>query len=341
MKPVRVSLLLAFGALVVAVGGCRDKPDVVALKLAHALDAEHPVHLAMARLADRVKERSGGSMRIDIYPSEQLGSERECIEQVQLGILDMTKTSSGPLEGFIPQIKVLGLPYLFRDSEHMWTVFNGELGEYLLTAGESRGLRGLCYYDAGARSFYTVRKPIRSPADLPGLKIRVLQSEMSIEMIKAMGGSATPIAWGELYTSLQQGVVDGAENNPPSFYLSNHYEICRYYTLDEHLRLPDILVINSDVWHDLTPDQQRILKESVAESVAYQRELWEKKEAESLAAVTNAGVEVFKPDKELFRQAVQSFWARFEGTEIGELATQIQAVGGEKSEVRGEMSEEG
>jgi tripartite ATP-independent transporter DctP family solute receptor len=318
--------LMTAGLLGVCAAGCKQQSDVTVLKLAHALDVEHPVHKAMALLADRVAEKSGGTMRIDIYPSEQLGSERECIEQVQLGILDMTKTSSGPLEGFIPQIKVLGLPYLFRDSEHMWKVFNGEIGRKLLTTGESRGLRGLCYYDAGARSFYTVSKQIRTPADLPGLKIRVLQSEMSIRMILAMGGSATPIPWGELYTALQQGVVDGAENNPPSFYLSNHYEICKYYTLDEHLRLPDILVMNTKVWYSLTPEQQRILREALDESVAFQRELWAKKEAESLAAVEEAGVIVTHPDKEPFREAVRSLWEEFNGTEIGELAAAIQAV---------------
>lgn len=323
---IHLGLTLCTLAAALATAGCSKESDVVVLKLAHALDVDHPVHKAMALLAKRVHEKSGGKMRVDIYPSEQLGSERECIEQVQLGILDMTKTSSGPMEGFVEKIKVLGLPYLFRDSEHMWKVFNGPIGRELLEAGEPRGLRGVCYYDAGARSFYTVDTQIKSPDDLPGLKIRVLQSEMSIAMIKAMGGSATPIAWGELYTSLQQGVVDGAENNPPSFYLSNHYEICKYYTLDEHLRLPDILVMNSKVWHSLSPEQQRILSEAVADSVEYQRQLWEEKEAESLAAVKEAGVVVLRPDKQPFRAAVQSFWDEFKGTEIGDLAERIQAV---------------
>lgn len=197
------------------------------LKLAHGLDVTHPVHKGMMFLAERVKEKTAGKLRVDIYPSEQLGNERECIEQVQLGALAMTKASSAHLEAFIPELRVLGLPYLFRDDDHMWKVFLGEIGRELLAAGESRGLKGLCFYDAGARSFYTRDKPIRTPADLAGMTIRVMQSEMCMRMVSAMGGSPTPISWGELYTSLQQGVVDAAENNPPSFHTSKHYEICR------------------------------------------------------------------------------------------------------------------
>jgi len=320
------SLLTGVTCVAVLAGGCKGKSDVTVLKLAHSLDIKHPVHHALMFLARRVKEKSNGKMRIDVYPTEQLGSERDCIEHVQLGILAMTKTSSGPMEGFVPAIRVFGLPYLFRDSEHMWKVFEGPIGKELLAAGESKGLKGLCFYDAGARSFYTTDKKIETPADLAGMKIRVLKSEMSMRMIRAMGGSATPIDWGELYTSLQQGVVDGAENNPPSYYTSRHYEITRYFSLDEHLRLPDILVISPRIWKQLSPEARGILTEAVAESVAYQRELWKKMELKALAEVEKAGVTVIRPDKKPFRDKVQSLWAEFEGTEVGELAKRIQAT---------------
>jgi tripartite ATP-independent transporter DctP family solute receptor len=322
----RTWCVLAIGLLTAALLGCEKRDTARVLKLAHSLDTEHPVHKAMAHMADLVAKRSGGTLRVEIFPSGQLGSERECIELVQLGILDMTKTSSGPMEGFVPDIKVYGLPYLFRDEEHMWKVFKGPIGRELLLAGQNRGLRGLCYYDAGARSFYTVSKPIHTPADLHGMKIRVQQSEMSFGMVRALGASPTPIDWGELYTALQQGVVDGAENNPPSFYLSNHYEICKYYTLDEHLRVPDVLVMSTETWNSLTADQQRILQEAVDESVDYQRQLWKEEVDRSLAAVAKAGVEIIHPDKEPFREAVQSFWHEFDGTRIGELAKEIQQV---------------
>ncbi len=307
--------------------GCGKKsPDVKALKLAHGLDTNHPVHKAMVFMADKVAEKSAGRLRMDIYPSEQLGSERECIEQLQIGALDMTKTSSSPLESFIPQVKVLGLPYLFRDSEHYWRVLHGPVGKELLAAGQSVGLKGLCFYDAGARSFYTRNRLVNTPADLAGMKIRVQKSNMAIKMIEAMGASATPIDWGELYTSLQQGVVDGAENNPPSFYTSLHYEICKYYILDEHTRPPDVLLISTMVWNKLSPEFQAILQQAADESVAFQRQLWAEKEKENLHQVEKAGVTIIRPDKKPFRDAVKSMWSEFEGTQIGELADRIKQV---------------
>lgn len=308
-------------------GGCGKKDeDIKVLKLAHGLDTVHPVHKAMVFMAERAKEKSAGKLRIDIYPSEQLGSERECIEQLQLGGLAMTKTSSSPLESFVPMMKVLGLPYIFRDSEHFWKVLLGPIGKELLAAGETLGLKGLCFYDAGARSFYTRNRLINTPSDMKGMKIRVQKSNMAIKMIDAMGASATPIDWGELYTSLQQGVVDGAENNPPSFYTSMHYEICKYYILDEHTRVPDVLLISTKVWSELSPEFRNILQEAADESVAYQRKLWAQKEKENLEAVEKAGVTIIRPDKKPFRDAALSMWEEFEGTQIGRLANRIKAV---------------
>jgi tripartite ATP-independent transporter DctP family solute receptor len=319
-------LLYCLGLTIFIFSGCERKRDTVVLKLAHVLDTEHPVHKAMVFMAERVREKSAGRMRIDIYPSEQLGSEREIIEQLQVGALAMAKASSSAIEGFVPKMRVFGLPYLFRDSEHCWKVLTGPIGKEILAAGEPVGLKGLCFYDAGARSFYTRNKNIETPADLKGLKIRVQKSEMAIKMIVAMGGSATPIDWGELYTSLQQGVVDGAENNPPSFYSSMHYEVCKYYILDEHTRCPDVLMISTFVWNKLSPEFQRIIQESADESVIYQRQLWGKKEKESLEAVEKAGVIVTHPDKTPFREATKSLWEEFEGTEIGEIAKKIVEV---------------
>ncbi len=307
--------------------GCGEREEKVkVLKLAHGLDTTHPVHKAMVFMADKAKEKSGGRLRIDIYPSEQLGSERECIEQLQIGALAMTKTSSSPLESFIEEVKVFGLPYIFRDAEHYWKVLLGPIGKELLAAGEKVGLKGLCYYDAGVRSFYTRDRRVERPADLQGLKIRVQKSPIALEMVKAMGASATPIDWGELYTSLQQGVVDGAENNPPSFYTSMHYEICKYYILDEHTRPPDVLLISTVEWNKLTPEFQTILQAAADESVAFERKLWAEKTKENLEAVEKAGVTIIHPDKEPFRQAVQPMLKQYEGTDIGKLAERIAQV---------------
>ncbi len=323
-----ILFLVASGAFLVAsgCGGQQGDSGEVVLKLSHGLDVTHPVHKAMVFMAERAKEKSGATLSIEIYPNEQLGSERENLEQLQLGSLAMTKTSSGPMESFVPAMKVFGLPYLFRDSEHMWKVLRGDIGKELLQAGEGKGLKGLCYFDAGARSFYTAAKPIEAPGDLQGMKIRVMKSEMCLRMIDAMGGSPTPIDWGELYTSLQQGVVDGAENNPPSFVSARHYEICKYYSLDEHVRLPDVLLISTTVWKKLSAENQQILAEAIEEAVEYQRQLWAEMEQSSLTKAEEAGVTILRPDKEPFRESVGALWKEFENTEIGQLAQRIQEV---------------
>lgn len=296
------------------------------LKLAHALDTNHPVHKGMVYMAERVAEKSYGRLRVDIYPSGQLGDERELIELLQIGSLAMTKVSTAPLEAFVPEMEIFGVPYVFRDDEHRWKVLRGDIGRRLLLAGERYLLRGMCYYDAGSRSFYTKKVPIMSPSDLRGLKIRVMNSPTSFRMIQALGGSATPIPWGELYTALQQGVVDGAENNPPSFYFSHHYEVCKYYCLDEHTSIPDILLMSTTVWKSLSPQEQRWLQEAIDESVDYQRKLWQEASAEALREVQKAGVQVLYPDKVPFRKAVQQMHASYQGTSVYELIQEIQQV---------------
>ncbi len=303
----------------------KSKRNVRILRLAHSLNTRHPVHKTMEYMAELVKEKSDGRLIVQIFPSEQLGTEKECIEALQLGYLAMTKTSTAPMESFVPKIRIFGIPYLFRDSDHFWKVVQGPIGRELLEAGTDKGLRGLCYYDAGARSFYA-KKQIHSPQDLNRLKIRVMKSIMAVQMIKAMGGSPTPISWGELYTSLDQGQVDAAENNPPSFETSRHYEICKFYTLDEHVRLPDMLLISTRVWQSLDAEQQQILQEAVDESVEYNRQLWKEAEQASLEKVQAAGVTIIRPDKKPFQQAVQSMWKKYEDTELGDLTRQIQEL---------------
>ncbi len=299
------------------------------LRLAHGLDRSHPVHKAMVFMAERAQEKSHGSLKIFIYPSEQLGNEKECIEGLQLGYLSMTKTSTASMEAFVPELKVFSMPYLFRDSEHFWKVCQGEIGKSLLVAGQAKGLRGLCYYDAGARSFYA-KKPILKPSDLCAdgmtLKVRVLPSQIVREMVSTMGGAPTPISWGELYTSLDQGVVDAAENNPPSLLSSRHYEICRYYSLDEHTRIPDMLVLSSRVWQSLSEEHQRILQEAVDESVEYQKQLWREGEEYAMKVVQEDGVEVFRPDKEPFRKAVEPMMKKYEESSLGDLIRKIREV---------------
>jgi tripartite ATP-independent transporter DctP family solute receptor len=306
--------------------GCGSESKVTAIKLAHALDISHPVHKGMVFMGQKVAEYSRGKMRVDIYPSGQLGNERELIELLQIGSLAMTKVSTAPMEAFVPEMKIFGIPYLFRDSEHRWKVLNSAIGKRLLLAGESFFLRGMCYYDAGARSFFTKDKPIITPDDLDGMKIRVMKSITSVNMVKALGGSPTPIPYGELYTALQQGVVDGAENNLPSFYLSRHYEVCKYYSFDEHTSIPDILLMSTIVWNRLSEQEQQWLQQAVDDSVEHQKNLWKTSTEESLKLVQEAGVEIVYPDKTPFVNAVQSMHDSHKGTPIYDLIQEIKGI---------------
>jgi TRAP-type C4-dicarboxylate transport system substrate-binding protein len=184
----------------------------------------------------------------------------------------------------------------------------------------------MCYYDAGSRSFYTKNKPINTPEDLEGFKIRVMKSITSVDMVQSLGGSATPIPWGELYTALQQGVVDGAENNPPSFYLSRHYEVCKYYSLDEHTSVPDILLMSTVVWNSLSAQEQEWLQTAIDQSVEHQKMLWKQSSEEALQKVQEAGVEIIYPDKEPFRESVRDMHESYRGTAIYDLIKAIEAM---------------
>ncbi|WOO40848.1 TRAP transporter substrate-binding protein [Rubellicoccus peritrichatus] len=289
------------------------------LKLGHGLDTKHPVHMAMEHMKTRLEELSDGSVTIDIYPSGVVGSEVQCIEQLQNGSLAMTKTSAAAMENFIPSMSVFGLPYIFRDGEHYWDVLNSELGQELLQEGEAKYLRGLCYYDAGSRNFYTKDKPILTPEDLKGMKIRVMNSATAIDMVKALGGSPTPIAWGELYSALAQGTVDGAENNPPSFTSNKHYEVSKHFSLDAHTRIPDLLLISTKVWDELSSEVQAWITQAANESSDVQRELWKEKTEEALEQAKAEGVTIYEVDTSLFAEKVAPMYDEVEDPEVKRL----------------------
>ncbi|SHI85703.1 tripartite ATP-independent transporter solute receptor, DctP family [Tangfeifania diversioriginum] len=306
---------------------CMGPSNKTELKLAHGLPTDHPVHEAMMFMAQRAEELSDGKLKIDVYPSGQLGSEQQCVELVQIGSLAITKVSAAVMESFADEYKVFGLPYIFRSKDHLFKVMDGDIGKDLLLSTKDKWIRGLTYYDAGARSFYTKSKPITHPDDLAGLKIRVMRSITAMEMVKALGGSATPISWGELYTALQSGVVDGAENNPPSLYTSRHYEVCKYYSLDEHTTIPDVLVISQFVWDKLTEQEQEWIQQAADESAVLERELWAASEKKSLEEVQKAGVEINYPDKEPFIEKVQPLLESYRSNEaIYSYIQRIQAV---------------
>ena len=296
------------------------------LKLGHSLDTSHPVHQGMEFMKKRLEELSGGMVTIDIYPSSVLGSEVQCIEQLQNGSLAMTKTSAASIENFVPEMAVFGLPYLFRDADHYWAVLKSNVGKELLQKGNTKFLLGLCYYDSGSRNFYTKDRPIRTPDDLKGLKIRVMNSRTAMDMVESLGASPTPIAWGELYTALAQGTVDGAENNPPSFTTNKHYEVCKHFSQDAHTRVPDMLLISTKIWDKLDPQVQGWLQQAADESSDYQRELWQKKTAESLEQAKAEGVTVYEVDQSLFAKKVQPMYEALEDEAIKQLVIRMRQV---------------
>ena len=304
---------------------CSDQLGVKVIKLGHAQVVNHPVHEAMLFMGQKIEEKSGGKIQVKVYPNQQLGSERELVELLQVGSLAMTKVSAAALEGFAPMMQVYGMPYLFRDDEHQKKVLNGPIGKELLLNGEKFWLRGLCYYDAGKRSFYTKDKPVNTPEDLKGLKVRVMESPTASNMVKAMGSSPTPVSYGELYTALQQGIVDAAENNAPSLYTSKHYEVCKYYSLDEHTSIPDVVIMSTKVWNQLSPEEQNWVQAAADESAEYEAELWAKSDAESMAGLEAAGVTIVRPDKEPFRKAVEGVYEQLKVAQP-EIYAVVQAI---------------
>ena len=306
--------------------GCTQLSARNRITLAHTLDEQHPVHLAMQRFRDELIRLSGSTMAIEIFPNSQLGTERELVELVQLGAISMTKVSSLSLENFSPDMGVYSLPYLFDDSDHQKRVVQSEIGEEILAGLSKILLKGLGHYDAGARSFYMTGGPVNTPADIRGKTLRVLPSEALVKTVETFGGAATPIAFGELYAALQQGVVDGAENNPPSLLSAQHHEVCKYYSLDEHVSAPDVVVMSQSVWDRLDPQQQAWTRQAMASSESYQRELWRKASDDALAEIEASGVIINRPDKAPFRAAVAELKASYNGTRIGDLAARIEAM---------------
>lgn len=302
MKILKLALLL--GIIFLITPSCRQGTDGVrVLKLAHGLSPSHSVHLGLVYMNERLVELSEGKMKLDIYSSAQLGAENQCIELVQIGSLDLTKVSSAALEGFVDAFKVFGIPYLFQSRAHYFAVIDSPVGKELLASTEPYWFRGLAYFDSGARSFYTIDRPVRTPEDLRGMKIRVQKSPIAVEMMKTFGGSATPVDWGELYTALQSHVVDGAENNPPSVTTAFHHEVAKYFSVNEHTMCPDVIIISLATWNKLNPQEREWLQKAADEATHYQRQLWEEQEKASMEEMKEKGMEIIYPDKQPFIDA--------------------------------------
>ena len=319
-------LVFSILSIFLTTNSCTELKDQKVAYLAHTLPVSHPVHQGIEVFAQAVLEESNGKLAVKIFPDGQLGTEREVLELLQIGSIAMTKVSAAAMANFAPEYKVMGVPYLFRDKAHLFNVLEGQTGKDILEAGSEYLLRGLCFYDAGSRSFYTKSQPIQTPDDLKGLKIRVMNHQMSVDMVNEMGGSATPMAYGELYTALQQGVVDGAENNPPSVVTSGHYEICKYYTLDEHSSIPDVLVIGTRYWNKLSEEEQGWMRNAAKTSVKAQKEFWRKNVEECLTKLKAADVQIIYPEKLLFAQKSKTVLDEFsKDPKMKKIIEEIQA----------------
>ncbi len=323
--------LIAWGVIR---GATSPAEQATVLRLGHALNQQHPVHRGMAVFATEVRRLSGGTLRVDLYADAKLGSERELLELVQIGSLAMTKVSAGQLEAFSPEFSLFSLPYLFDDRAHFWRFALSADGEALLDASRPARLQGLTFYDAGARSFYLgkgVARTVRTPDDLRGLSLRVQPSPTAIAMVEALGAKPVPIPFGELYSALDTGTVDGAENNPPSLYTSRQYEVASSYSLNEHTIVPDVLVIGTETWDRLDARQRGWLKQAARASALAQRALWDASEADSMAAMRRAGLRIVDDvDRAAFRARVRPLYARpeFSSARVRETIALVRAQRG-------------
>lgn len=305
--------------------------NVRLLQIAHSQPTSHPVHAGIEHFAERVAHYSAGQLRFTVFPSGQLGSEAQTLEQLQTGTLDVTKVGGAVLGSFVPVAKVFSLPYLFRDDVHYWQVLNGPIGREMLGAlasleeGQSSGFRGLTYFDAGSRNFYA-ETPILTPADLVGLKIRVQNDPVAIDTVRALGASPTPISWGELYTALQQGVVDGAENNPPSFVSSNHFEVCKAFSFDHHSRVPDVLLVSATLWDSLNEEERGWVEKAAEEASDFQREAWQAATEKAIERMKAEGVQVYHAEVPLFMEATESVRRKYAEGAVSEFVERIQAI---------------
>lgn len=278
-------------------------------------------------MAKLMEQRSDGRLRMKVYPGAVLGDEKGTLEITVFGGLDFNRVNLAPLNSIAEETLVPSLPFMFRSIAHMRAAMDGQPGQTILAALEPHGLIGLCFYDSGARSFYTTNRFIRTPDDLNGMKIRVQNSDLYVSMVEALGGDATPMAFGEVYQGLLQGVVDGAENNWPSYESTRHFEAAKYYSLTRHVMAPEVLVMSARRWHKLAERDQVLIRECALESVPVMRGLWDARVAKSRQTVIAAGNEIFEPEIEPFQQRVRPVWDRYLHTPaLRSLAEQIQAI---------------
>ena len=309
-----------------------DAQQKLVLKASDVHPAGYPTVVAVERYRQEARARPPtGGLASQMYPSMQLGGEKEAIEQAQVGAIAFARVSVGALGPVVDELNVFNLPYVFRNTTHMQKVIDGPIGQELLdkVTNSGKGLVGLCWMDAGARNFYDTKKPIKTMADLKGMKIRVMGNPMFVEMANSMGGNGVAMGYDQVFSALQTGVVDGAENNPPSFVFDNHYQVAKYYTIDEHLIVPEMLVFSKKIWDTLSKDDQALTaRSSRSEAQQEERKLWDEYEKQAMDKAKAAGIQIIEvsdADKKAFQDAVKPVWDKY-GPKYADMIKRIQDV---------------
>ena len=300
------------------------------LKASDVHPTGYPTVQAVEDMGKKLSAATNGRLSVAMYPSMQLGGEKEAIEQAQVGAIAFARVSVGALGPVVDDLNVFNLPYVFRNTEHMQKVIDGKIGQDLLDSvtNSGKGLVGLCWMDAGARSFYDTKKPIKTLADLKGLKIRVMGNPMFVAMANSMGANGVPLGYDQVFSSLQTGVIDGAENNPPSFVFDNHFQVAKYYTIDEHLIVPEMLVMSKKIFDSLSKDEQADVKKFAREAQLEERALWKAYEEKAMDKAKAAGIiitQVSADEKKKFQEAVKPVWDKY-GPKYAAMIKRIQEV---------------
>lgn len=321
MKKISIGVLVSF-CLMLLVAGMAQAATV--LRLAENQPEDYPTTIGDKAFAKLVEEKTGGRIKIEVYAGGVLGDEKSVIEAIQMGGLDFARVNAQPLSDFDKELMILSLPYIFRDETHLWKVLNGEIGQKFLDSLQNSRMVGLAYYDSGSRSFYNSKRAVAVPADLKGLKIRVQQSELMMGLVSALGASPTPMPYAEVYTGLQSGVIDGAENNWPSYYSTSHYEVAKHYTLDRHSMTPEIVIASKVVWDKISPADQKIIREAARASQSVQIKAWKEYEEKAIAAVKAKGNTITEVKNfKAWQDAVEPIYKKF-GADYGDTIKKIR-----------------
>jgi tripartite ATP-independent transporter DctP family solute receptor len=300
-----------------------------AFKASDVQPAGYPTVAAVESLGKKLEAATSGRLSVQMFPSAQLGGEKETIEQTQIGAIQLLRVSAGALGPIVDDINVVNMPFLFKNMAHAEKMMDGEIGQDLLdkiTANANANLVALCWMNAGARSIYNTKKPVKAIDDLKGMKVRVIGNPIFIDMMNALGGNGVAMGYDQVFSALQTGVIDGAENNPPSYVFSNHYTAAKYYSLTEHLIIPEVLLFSKKAWSALSADDQGLIKKFAREAQMEERELWNKYEQQAMEKAKAAGCEITViADKTPFQNAVKPVWDKY-GPKYQEMIKRIQAI---------------